>query len=127
MKVKTEIEKLKTIDIYSLMLFALFKLTDDPRYSTLSELAYVLDKENLLKLCEYFGGLTIHIPTIDELQNVLYALVVYQYVDLEGKTFDSAVKIVAHESDDISGVRKAYKKIKEILNGYDFTPRINEG
>lgn len=25
-------------------------------YSSLSELAYILDKDNLLNLCEFFGG-----------------------------------------------------------------------
>ena len=77
MKIKTEIAKLKEMDVYSLMLFALYKIKDIPEFSTLSEMAYVLDKDNLLKLCEYFGGLTIKIPTVEELQSIIYALVLY--------------------------------------------------
>ena len=88
MKIKTEIDLLKEQDIYSLMLFALYKAKDLPEYSALSELAYILDKESLLKLCEFYGGLTIRIPTISELEKILYALLMYQEVDLENKDFD---------------------------------------
>ena len=62
--------KLKYIDVYSLMLFAMFKLRDIPEYASLSEMVYILDKDSLLKLCEYFGGLTIKIPTIEELESI---------------------------------------------------------
>ena len=88
MKIKTEIARLKEMDVYSLMLFALYKIKDIPEFSTLSEMAYVLDKDNLLKLCEYFGGLTIKIPTVDELQSIIYALVLYQYVDIDGLSLE---------------------------------------
>ena len=61
MNIKTELDKLTTSDIYSLMLFALYKSNELPEYSTLSQLAYILDKEHLLQLCEVFGGLTINL------------------------------------------------------------------
>ena len=77
---KVEIDTLRDKDLYSLVLFALFKLRDIPEYSALSELAYILDKDNMLKLCEYFGGLTLKIPTIEELEGILYSLVLYQQV-----------------------------------------------
>ena len=67
MKIKTELENLKEKDIYSLMLFALYKAQEIPEYASLSQLAYILDKDNLLKLCEFYGGLTIKIPTVKEL------------------------------------------------------------
>ena len=77
MKIKEAVATLKETDIYSLMLFAMFKLRDIPEYSSLSELVYILDKDSLLKLCEYFGGTTIKIPTIEELETLLYALTIY--------------------------------------------------
>lgn len=88
---KTELDNLRTKDIYSLILFALFKLKDLPEYSALSELAYVLDKENLLKLCEFFGGMTITIPTMQELESIVYSLVLYQYVNIDGMEYNDAV------------------------------------
>lgn len=88
---KTELDNLRTKDIYSLILFALFKLKDLPEYASLSELAYILDKENLLKLCEFFGGMTITIPTMQELESIVYSLVLYQYINIDGMQYNEAV------------------------------------
>ena len=49
-KIKEELAKLKDSDIYSLIMFALFKIRDIPEYSAISELSYLLDKKNLLNL-----------------------------------------------------------------------------
>ena len=119
MRVKEEFIKLKKTDVYSLILFALFKLRDIPEYSTLSELAYVLDKDNLLKICEYFGGLTIKIPTIEELESIVYSLVLYQYVNLDNMNYDDAIKIIGHESCDLRRVKSDYNKLCKILERYN--------
>jgi hypothetical protein len=121
MKIKEELNKLKSVDIYSLMLFALFKIRDIPEYSSLSELAYVLDKNNLLKLCEYFGGLTIKIPTISDLESMVYTLVLYQLVDIDGMEYDDAVKQIGHNSSDLRRVKSDYIKMKNILDNYNFS------
>ena len=121
MKVKQEILKLKQTDIYSLLLFVLFKLRDLPEYSTLSELAYVIDKDNLLKLCEYFGGLTIKIPTINELQSIVYSLTIYQYVNVEGKTFKEALDLIGRPKDlELSQIKSDYFKIAGLMEEYSF-------
>lgn len=120
MKIKNEIQKLKECDIYSLMLFALYKIKDVPEYSTLSEMCYILDKKNLLKLCEYFGGLTIKIPTIDELKSLVYTLVLYEYTHMENMTFEDAVKIVGAQCDSVKQLKENYAKLVEILKNYNF-------
>ena len=125
MKVKEELLKLKEMDIYSLVLFALFKLRDVPGYSATTELANILDKENYLKLCEFFGGLTITIPTIQELESMVYSLVLYQYVDIEGKPYDEAVKLIGHRSSDLRKVKSDYYQLKCVLNQYDFSKGKN--
>lgn len=121
MKIKTEFAKLKDVDIYSIMLFTLFKMKDVPEYSTLSELAYLLDKESLLTLCEYFGGTTIKIPTIDELEMMVYTMILYQYVNIEGMPYSKAVEIIGHKSNDLRGVKSAYTKLCEVLKKYKFS------
>ncbi len=121
MRYKEEITKLKTVDVYSLVLFALFKLRDIPEYSTLSEMVYVLDKDSLLKLCEYFGGLTIKIPTIDELESLVYSLLLYEYVNVEKMPYADACDIIGHSSKDLRKVKSDYMKLIEILDKYDFT------
>ena len=126
MKIKTEIEKLKSIDIYSFMLFALYKIKDIPEYSALSELAYVLDKDSLLKLCEYFGGVTLKIPTVEELESIVYALVLYQKVDMDKIPFEKAIKIINGSAESIKAVKLAYVQIKDILSNYELTERAKE-
>ena len=121
MKLKQEILKLKQKDIYTLLLFVLFKLRDIPEYSTLSELAYILDRKNLLQLCEYFGGLTIKIPTIIELESIVYSLTLYQYINIEGKTMDEAIKLIGKPANvDISNIKSDYFKIAAIMEEYSF-------
>ena len=51
MAIKQELNKLKEMDVWSLMLFVLYNYQNIPEYSSISELAYILDKKNLLKLC----------------------------------------------------------------------------
>ena len=117
------VEKLKVDDVYSIMLFVLFKIRDIPEYSALSELSYVLDKNNLLKLCEYFGGLTITIPTIDELESLIYSLLIYQYVDLDGMEFDEAINKIKFKINVNKHIKEDYLKLKEVLNQYEFNTR----
>ena len=123
MTIKEELEKLKTMDVFSLLLFILYKVRDIDEYSTVSELAYVLDKENLLKLCEYFGGITLRIPTIDELENIINSLLIYQYVNIDGCEYKDVVKKIGFDSCDLRRVKKEYNKIVEILDKYSFTRR----
>jgi len=120
MRIKDELAKLKETDVYSLILFSLFKLRDIPEYSSLSELAYILDKDNLLKLCEFFGGCTITIPTIDELESIVWSLVLYQYVDIDKLPYEKAVDMIGHKSSDLRRVKSDYFKLKNILSEYTY-------
>lgn len=114
MNIKNELDKLSTEDIYSLMLFVLYKSTEIPQYASLSQLAYVLDKESLLKLCEFYGGLTIKIPTISQLQNLLEGMLMFQLVDIEGQKFEEV------KTQFEKGVTESYIHIKNILKDYKF-------
>lgn len=108
--VKKDVSALRSVDVYSLVLFTLYQIKDIPEYSTLSELAYILDKPNLLYLLEYFGGTTIRIPTKEELQTVISTLLVYQYVNIEHMTYTKAISM-------LNGIsRSQYKEIKELYD-----------
>ena len=120
MRIKEDLAKLNEIDTYSLILFVLYRLKNIPEYSSISELAYVLDKDNLLKLCEYFGGLTIRIPTIEEIEEIVHSLLLYQYIDIEHISFEEALNLVGENSNDIRTVKKNYRKIKQLLEQYTF-------
>ena len=120
MTIKEELNKLKNNDIYSLILFVLYKLRNIPEYSGISELAYVLDENNFLNLCEYFGGLTLKIPTISELHDIVDALLLYQYVDLDGLAYEDAVNKIGFSSYQKRHTKKIYKNIKQVLKDYNF-------
>lgn len=108
-------------DIYSMMLFALYKLKDDPAYSVLSELIYLVDKESLLKLLSVFEGMIIKIPRLSDLKTLVAALEVYQMVNVEGMEFKEAIKIVKTDEVFEGEIKQAYFKICSVLSEYSFT------
>ena len=121
--IRNNIENLKQTDFYSLLLFSLFKMTDIPEYSSISQLAYVLDRENLLNLCEYFGGQTIKLPTTQELESLVYSLLLYQYVKIDRMDYEQALQLIGHESCELRQVKKQYQALCKIIDNYTFTPQ----
>ena len=120
MNISSSLDKLKTADIYSLMLFVLYKLKDSEKYSTLSELSYLLDKDSLLKLCQYYGGLTITIPKISDLEKVLNGLLLFQQVDLENKDFDETISNFDMKKSERESLIDTYVEIKKTIENYRF-------
>lgn len=116
--IDNEIKSLKDQEIYSLMLFVLFKLREDKEYSTLSELAYILEKDDFLNVCEYFGGLTIRIPTIDELRELIKLLVLYQTIKTKNLSMNEAIKTLGYKNK--KSLSNEYKKLESILEKYNF-------
>lgn len=117
------LKKLSTRDIYSVLLFVLFKMKEIPEQSTLSELIYILDQQSLLKLCEYFGGTTISIPTIEDLEILTYCLLVYNDVVFEKKEPESVFKNLPVDSNVLKKIRSQYIRVSEILSEYEFIQR----
>lgn len=120
-QILNSLEELDKPDIYSLLLFSIYKLYDVKEYSTLSELVYVLDKDNLYKFLSMYGGMTITVPKISELEKMLDALQLYSMINFDHVETSKAIK----EFSDISYSQKelldAYKVLSEVLSKYDFT------
>lgn len=125
MGIKNELQKLKQLDIWSLMLFVLYNFQKIPEYAAISELAYILDEKSLLRLCEYFGGQTIKIPTIDQMEETIYAMLLYQYTDIEKIEFDEAVLLLRLDKQKEKAVKSCYKTLKNVLSNYSITSRGN--
>ena len=118
--IKANLDKLHLSDIYSLMLFVLYKLQDVPDYATLSELCYLLDGANLTRLLTYFSGKTLQIPTQAEFANLSNALLMYQYVNIDGNTLTEAQE----KLEDVTPKQKEqimelYIKIIPIMKSYN--------
>lgn len=111
---------LKLTDIYSILLFALFQLKDDPKYSTLSELCYVIDNESFINLLQYFGGKTITLPSIKEFKDLVDALCLYELVNIDKMDYSKALRELDIDKKRMSELSEIYNKICDILKNYDF-------
>ena len=96
----------------------MYKLSNNPEYSSLCELVYVLDKESLFKLCAVYGGSTITVPTITELKKMVNVLLVYQKTR-EGKSFEKAYAEVATTVDSKKELFDRYQVFSKLLEDYD--------
>ena len=118
-----ELKKLNETDVYSLMAFVLFKSRGDAELGPFSELPYLLDMDSMLNLCEYFGGQTLYIPTIEEFETVAYALTAYQLINIDGKPRDEVMGELSSKIPDFQKVKTLYEKLCEILQDYKFSTR----
>ena len=114
------IKDLKEDDLYSLSLFVLYKIIGLKEYSIVGEIPYILDKKNLLNFCKYFGGRTIKVPTLDEINSVLSLVLLYQYTKIDGLEYDDAIKLIGFNSTEMKRIKNTYKDICEILENYNF-------
>ncbi len=71
---------LKDSSDFACLLELMMPLKDDPQYACLPELFAILGHEKLIMLSKYAGGTTVHIPTLDELNDSIEALQWYYNV-----------------------------------------------
>ena len=118
--IKKNLNSLHLSDIYSLMLFILFKVQDIPEYAVTSELCYLLDGANMTRLLTYFAGRTITFPTEAEMKIVTNALLMYQYINIDGDTFTAAQnkleKLTKKEKDKVT---ELYVQLLPIMKQYN--------
>lgn len=119
--IRDSLENFRVVDVYSFILFALYKMSDLPEYATLSELVYTMDRKSLFNFLECFGGTTIRVPTTRELKLVVNALLVYKLVNIEGKDLNVVIRTLDTQGFQISDILNVYKDISELLKDYTFT------
>ena len=118
--IKANLNTLHLSDIYSLMLFIIYKLQDIPEYAVLSELCYLLDGNNMTRLLTYFAGRTIKIPTEDEFATMSNALLLYQYINIEGNTLvEAQSKLEDLTPKQLEKVTNLYLQILPIMRQYN--------
>lgn len=89
-ELNTKLEMLNEEDFINSILYMIYKVTDNPKYSVISELIYTLGKDQLFKLCSVLGGCEIKIPTLLELRMFTGALYIYYAIKCNNSTFDAA-------------------------------------
>lgn len=114
------LEQLDKKDISSLILFTIFKLKESPQYSTLSELIYILDEDNFSRFLNYFGGKTITIPTVEEFNTILSALLVLERKENTEMTEDEIFSDIGLTKKEKDQVKQVLPIISEVIIDYDF-------
>ena len=118
--IKKNLNNLHLSDIYSLMLFTLFKVQEIPEYALTSELCYLLDGANMTRLLTYFAGKTVKFPTESEMTVVTNALLMYQYINIDGDTFTAAQnKLEKLTKKEKEAVTELYVKLLPIMKQYN--------
>jgi hypothetical protein len=118
--IKKNLNALHLSDIYSLMLFILFKVQEIPEYAVTSELCYLLDGANMTRLLTYFAGRTVTFPTESEMKTVTNALLMYQYINIDGDTFTAAQNKLANlTKKEKDKVTELYVQLIPIMKKYN--------
>lgn len=114
------LEELDKQDIYSLILFTLYRLKDVSEYSVLSELVYILDEKSFSRFLSYFEGQTIKIPRIQDLRNIINALLFYERKSNTDLTDDEILADLNVSEKEKDTLYETINLISEIIKEYDF-------
>lgn len=107
--------KLDTDDSYYIALMLLYFLKDDPKYSTLSELVYLVDRKSFLNLIQYYGGQDIAIPDSEEVILALKTLMLYQYRVVNKLSWSEAIKKAGFNSSESAKARALYITLEQVI------------
>ena len=114
------LEELNKQDIYSLILFVLYKLKNVSEYSILSELVYILDSNSFSRFMSYFEGQTIKIPKIQDLKDIINALLFYEKKINSSLTDEEILNELNIPKGESEKINSTLNLISEIIKEYDF-------
>lgn len=118
MTVTNELNMLSSDDAYSLALMLLYTVKDNPKYSTLSELSYLLDRKSFLNFIKYYEGQTITIPSFNSIKVMLRVILLYQYYKVQGRSWHESVKLAGFESDEVRSAERYLTQFIKMLETY---------
>lgn len=104
-------------DTFSFILSSIYASEVDNDYTVLADLIYMLDEKTFKRFMGMFEGQTIKIPSIRKLNDMLGALMLYTYVDIEGKPLMETMKKLGYcmERDDKVQGPSEYVKLKKLI------------
>lgn len=118
-----DLNKISKEDAVSVATSLLYSLKGFPQYAVTSELSYILDYENFIKLVKYYGGMTIRIPTTEEINDLLSILLLYQYYEVEGLSWSESLSKSGIDEEDSQSVRVKLINLKKILSSQEIGGR----
>ena len=117
---KDSFSEISKSDVYSLMMLLLFASDDNPRYSAINELAYLLDHDSFLNFIKFYEGQTIKIPPIEDLRNSLRTLMLYQYSKIDKMEWHDALQKAGFDLEDTFSAKRRLAKFVEYIDKHNF-------
>lgn len=105
-------------EVYALICESLFCLKDNPKYSTISELAFLLEKDSFIKFIKYFGGLTITVPTMEEFKETIGLLLLYQAVEIDKLPWKQALEFAGYSIERSRSVQRKLAILKKSIKDF---------
>lgn len=118
------IDNLKESDALAISTALLYVLKGTPEYSVTSEMFYILDRENFIRMIKFFGGLTLKIPTAGQLRDMIRVVLLYQYYDVDKMSWRDAYDKSGFTRGEEYGAKIRYERFKELLKEYNI-PRLD--
>lgn len=122
LSIKKNIDKLNKEDTYALMMVLLYASKNNPKYSALNELAYLLDEKSFNNFIKYYGGQIIRVPTYEEMKNSLKTLLLYQFYKVENVDWQTALKLAGFEPAETFSAKRRLIKFIEHIDDYEYEP-----
>ena len=102
-------------DTYSFLMSAIYASKADDNYQLLSDLIYALDNDSFINFLSLFEGQTITIPSIQELTEMIKALAILAYKDIDKLPLDEvAVKFGSTKQGILNHCY--YRKLKDNIS-----------
>lgn len=106
-------------DMYYMSLLAMSLFSNKKRYSNISELPIILDKDSFMNLLSVYGGQQINIPTKQEVLNYIQSLYYVYYSEVEGLSHNMILKNLCINQESfhelpIGSIRKLMQDITSV-------------
>ena len=82
-------------------------------------MCYLLDSNGIQRILTYFAGKTIKVPTKDDFKILANALLLYQSVNIDRKSFTDSISELDLTAKQKEEVTDLYVKIIPIVNNYN--------
>ena len=77
-----------------------------------------------MDLCQVFGGMTVKIPTLQEVQKITSGLLLYAEVNINKKPLKKVLEQLDCEKSEQDQVLGMYEQICDLLKDYSFGKQL---